>query len=123
MNFVRKVAATALAFGLVAGVTYAQDYHRDDHHDDHHYDRHDDHRGNDHRDWNHYDYNHYQRHDEWRSGYRMPSDYWSHGYRVDWRSRHLRQPPRGYEWREVDGNYIMAAAATGLIASVIMASH
>ena len=26
------------------------------------------------------------------------------------------------EWREVDGNYVMAAVATGIIASVVAAS-
>jgi hypothetical protein len=32
--------------------------------------------------------------------------------RLDWRRHHLRRPPRGYEWREVDGNYVLAAAAS-----------
>jgi Ni/Co efflux regulator RcnB len=36
--------------------------------------------------------------------------------------RKLRDPPRGYEWRRVDSNYILAAVATGAIASVIAAS-
>jgi len=48
---------------------------------------------------------------------------WDRGERIDWRSRHLRRPPRGYEWREVDGNYVLAAAATGLIASIIANAH
>jgi Ni/Co efflux regulator RcnB len=34
----------------------------------------------------------------------------------------LRAPPHGYEWRMVDGNYVLAAVATGVIASVVAAS-
>ncbi|MFL5297852.1 MAG: RcnB family protein [Phenylobacterium sp.] len=63
------------------------------------------------------------RHDEWRPGYRIEREYWSRGDRIDWRYHHLRQPPRGYEWREVDGNYVLAAVATGLIASIIANSR
>lgn len=65
----------------------------------------------------------FHRHDEWRKGYRMHHDDWARGRPVDWRAHHLRRPPRGYEWREVDGNWVLAAAATGLIASVIANSH
>ncbi len=65
----------------------------------------------------------YVRHDDWRKGHRMQHADWDRGQRVDWRHHHLRRPPRGYEWREVDGNYVLAAAATGLIASIIANSH
>lgn len=83
------------------------------------YAQHDDHR-DDHR----YDHHGYVRHNEWRRGYHMRHEDWDRGERVDWRARHLRQPPRGYEWRQVDGNYVMAAVATGIIAStIIAASH
>jgi Ni/Co efflux regulator RcnB len=64
----------------------------------------------------------YVRHNEWRKSYHMRDDDWRRGYRVDYRRYHLRRPPAGYEWREVDGNYVMAAVATGIIASVIAAS-
>jgi Ni/Co efflux regulator RcnB len=57
---------------------------------------------------------------QWRSGQRMGYNDWSRGQRVDWRARHLRTPPRGYEWREVNGQYVLAAVATGLIASIIL---
>jgi Ni/Co efflux regulator RcnB len=46
---------------------------------------------------------------------------WKRGERVDYHEHHLRAPPRGYEWREVDGNYVLAAVATGVIASVVAA--
>jgi Ni/Co efflux regulator RcnB len=52
----------------------------------------------------------------------MNHDDWNRGERVDYRHYHLNAPPRGYEWREVDGNYVLAAVATGLIASVVVAS-
>jgi Ni/Co efflux regulator RcnB len=45
------------------------------------------------------------------------------GARVDWRAHRLRHPPRGYEWRDVDGNCVLAAAATGIIASLIANNH
>ncbi len=65
----------------------------------------------------------YVRHDDWQKGHRMANEDWSRGQRVDYHQHHLRAPPHGYEWREVDGNYVLAAAATGLIASVIANSH
>ncbi|HEX3364003.1 RcnB family protein [Phenylobacterium sp.] len=65
----------------------------------------------------------YVRHDEWKHGYQMRHEDWDRGARLDWRAHHLRHPPRGYEWREVDGNYVLAAAATGVIASLIANNH
>ena len=38
---------------------------------------------------------------------------------VDYRSHHLRHPPRGYRWVQVDNNYMLAAVATGLIAQIV----
>jgi Ni/Co efflux regulator RcnB len=65
----------------------------------------------------------YVRHDEWKKGYHMNAQDWNRGERVeDYRTYHLSAPPRGYEWREVDGNYVLAAVTTGIIASVIAAS-
>jgi len=57
---------------------------------------------------------------QWRRGQRMGYNDWSNAQPVDYRQHHLRQPPRGYEWRESNGRYVMAAVATGLIASMIM---
>ena len=59
----------------------------------------------------------------WRKGDRISRNDWHRYQSVDWRRHHLRQPPRGYEWREVDGQYVMAAAATGLVAAIIAAGH
>jgi len=41
---------------------------------------------------------------------------------IDYRHYHLNAPPRGYEWREVDGNFVLAAVATGVISTVIAES-
>ena len=92
------------------------------------YDRHDDHRGNammmDRRD-DHHDNRMMDRrdHHDWRRGGRIERADWDRGERVrDYRRYHLSRPPRGYEWRRVDNNYVLAAVAGGLIASVIAAS-
>jgi Ni/Co efflux regulator RcnB len=52
----------------------------------------------------------------------MRDEDWKRGEHIDYRERHLRAPPEGYEWREVDGNYVLAAVATGVIASVVVAA-
>lgn len=62
-------------------------------------------------------------HRGWHKGGRIAQEDWRRGQRIDYRVYHLRQPPRGYEWREVDGNYVMAAIAGGIIASLIIGSH
>ncbi|HTB65640.1 MAG TPA: RcnB family protein [Steroidobacteraceae bacterium] len=63
----------------------------------------------------------YVHHDEWKKGAKMRDEDWKRGAHVDYKERHLRAPPQGYEWREVDGNYVLAAVATGVIASVVAA--
>jgi len=65
---------------------------------------------------------HYVHHDEWKKGAKMRDEDWKRGEHVDFKERHLRAPPEGYEWREVDGNYVLAAVATGVIASVVVAA-
>jgi Ni/Co efflux regulator RcnB len=97
----RNVALCTLAMTLTGGMAFAQDHHDDQDHRDNH---------------------HYVRHDEWKKGSHMNHDDWNRGERVDYQHYRLQAPPRGYEWREVDGNYVMAAVATGVIASVVAAS-
>ena len=105
MNTIRRaVAYSTLAATLSSCVVFAQD----------HYDDRD-------RDRDHHDH-HYVKHREWRRGYHMRHEDWDRGERIDYRHYHLRRPPRGYEWREVDGNYVLAAVATGVIASIIAAN-
>jgi Ni/Co efflux regulator RcnB len=108
-NTMKRFLMTATALALLAGTggAFAQP-HRDDHHDDHrpgpaaamHGPQH-----------------------NWHQGGKIERNDWNRGTRVDYRRNHLRQPPRGYEWRQVDGNYVLAAAATGLIASIMLANH
>ena len=113
---IAAAAASLLAGSVGAGAASAQPYgHGQDRRDDRHDQRSDQRPG-----WNN---DHGQRHHNWRRGGRIDRGDWSRGQRVDWRSRHLRRPPRGYEWREVDGNYVMAAVATGVIASIIANSR
>ena len=70
----------------------------------------------------HYDNGHYVRHAEWKKGYHMRQEDWNRGDHVsDWQQHHLRRPPNGYEWRRVDGNFVLAASDTGVIASVVVA--
>jgi Ni/Co efflux regulator RcnB len=59
-------------------------------------------------------------HSDWKKGQHIGHDDWARGAPVDYRARHLRQPPRGYEWRDIDGRTILAAAATGVIADVVL---
>jgi len=70
-----------------------------------------------------HDNSRYVRHDEWKKGYHMPPGDWGRGDRIsNWNTYHLRRPPNGYEWRRVDGNFVLAAVATGVIASVVVAA-
>jgi len=56
----------------------------------------------------------------WRRGERLPSYYRSRYAAVDYRSRHLRAPPRGYHYvRDERGDILLVAVATGIIASII----
>jgi len=103
MNRFKQLAAlSTLSAVLFTGVAIAQDDHRDDSNDAHHQT--------------------YVKHDEWKKGYRMKDEDWRRGEVVDYRTYHLSPPPRGYEWREVDGNYVLGAIATGVIASTIVAA-
>ena len=53
---------------------------------------------------------------EWRRG----EHYDGHGEWVDWRREHLREPPRGYEWVDTGGQFVMIAIATGIITDVLL---
>lgn len=119
--FVKTVTSSLVSLFLAGGVALAQYPHHDDqhdqyHHDDSHHDDygHDDHHGDDH--------DRYVRHNDWHHGGHISHDDWNRGRAVDYHRYHLSAPPRGYAWRQVDGNYVLASIATGLIASAIVAS-
>jgi Ni/Co efflux regulator RcnB len=50
----------------------------------------------------------YRQHDEWKTGSRMRQEDWNRGDKVDYRANHLRRPAKGNEWRQIDGNYVLA---------------
>jgi len=91
--FCRVFAVSALALTLTGSVAIAQD-HPDDHHQQ------------------------YVKHEEWKKGAKIRNEDWARGEQVDWHAHHLRRPPAGYEWRQVDGNYILARPSDGAIFSV-----
>src|SRR5438270_4282857 len=116
----KNILLTAAAVALLAaplGSAFAQGYDRQDDRRGNSMmmDRHDDHRSNnmmmDRRD-DHHDNAMMMRHHDWRRGGRIERTDWDRGARInDWRRYHLSRPPRGYEWRRVDDNYVLAAAA------------
>ena len=55
----------------------------------------------------------------WRRGVYVPASY--RGYYVaDWGYYGLRPPPPGYRWIYADGNFVLMAVATGLIADLVI---
>ena len=61
-----------------------------------------------------------QPHAEWRRGGRVPTEFRGRNYVVnDWRGYRLQEPPRGYQWVGVGGDFVLAAIATGLIAQIV----
>ncbi|MFK8258473.1 RcnB family protein [Erwinia sp. AnSW2-5] len=62
----------------------------------------------------------HQQKPDFRQGRALPPQYRGKGYQVsDWKKRGLKSPPSGHRWMNVDGNYVLIAVATGVIASVI----
>jgi Ni/Co efflux regulator RcnB len=63
-------------------------------------------------------------HNDWHKGERLPQEYRDRNYVVDdWRGHGLQPPPRGYQWVGVNGDYVLAAVATGIIANVLLSGH
>lgn len=89
-RLVRTLAVGALALCFAFGPAIVAQDHHDDQHQQAHHDK-------------------YVRHQDWKKGSRIRKEDWDRGVRVDdWQARHLRRPPHGYEWRDVDGQYILA---------------
>ena len=127
MNHLKTLAGLLVAAAVaVPALSMAQD--RDDHHDDRRAEQgHDDHRAPP----PHDDHRAAPPHDEhargagpdhsWHKGDRIPASYRDKRYEVrDWKARHLRQPPRGYHWVQVNGDFVLAAIATGVIADLLL---
>lgn len=134
----KRLIITTLAASLLAGTALsgtamaAGQRHDDNRYEQRHDDRHD---RRDER-WDRRDERHDrrdERHDRrdarhdyrrWERGQRLDARYRDNRYYVsDWRRHGLRAPPRGYRWQRVDDRYILAAVATGLIMSVIIANN
>ena len=81
---------------------FRRDYRRDDRRADHYY--------------------YGARGPDWRRGGYVPYQYRSRQYVVnDWRGHHLSAPPRGHQWVQVGGDYVLMAVATGLIVNLLLA--
>jgi Ni/Co efflux regulator RcnB len=126
---ITTLAATLLAGTALSGTAMAAGQRYDDRgrYDQRHDGRYDHDRrdyGHDRRDYSHdrRDARHQYRH--WQRGQRLDARYRDNRYYVnDYRRHGLRAPPRGYRWQRVDDQYVLAAIATGLIASVIIANN
>lgn len=60
---------------------------------------------------------------EFRRGHVIPQEYRGDRYRVaNWHEHGLREPPSGYHWANVNGNYVLIAAATGVISALVLNS-
>ncbi len=94
-RMIKAFALPILALGLTSLPAFAQD-HPDQ-------DRHDQAQSQD-----HHDNGAYRKHDDWKKGTRIQQEDWNRGEKVDYRANHLRKPPEGHEWRNIDGNYVLA---------------
>ena len=57
----------------------------------------------------------------WYRGGHLPAEYRSRYYVVDdWRSHRLYAPPRGYQWVQAGGDYVLVAIATGIITAILL---
>jgi Ni/Co efflux regulator RcnB len=67
----------------------------------------------------HQDNHTYKQHQEWKKGAPIKHEDWDRGDKVDYHQNHLSVPPRGYEWRMVDGNYVLANSSSLQIRTVV----
>jgi Ni/Co efflux regulator RcnB len=92
-----------------------RDDRRYDRRDDRHDDRRDDRRGDRRDDRAYYGASRFHR------GERLPTYYRDHVFVVDhWQAHKLHRPPRGHQWVQVGGDYVLVAITTGIIASIIL---
>jgi Ni/Co efflux regulator RcnB len=97
-RFCNAAALTLLSASLVGGSAYAQDHHDNDK-----------------------DNHHYVEHKEWKKGVAIRHEDWDRGERVDYHQYHLNAPPRGYEWRLIDGNYVLVNIGNFQIRTIVVA--
>ena len=99
-RMIKAFALTVLGLALTGLPAFAQEHPDQDHHDN----------------------GTYRHHDEWRKGAKIQDEDWNRGEKVDYRQYHLRRPPDGHEWRQIDRNYVLANRE-GVIVSVQPAPH
>jgi len=109
------ISAVVVAYlGAQGSLAFAQDYHHKD-----------DHRPPPHAMQHHPDrgpgagpYHNFHR------GDRLAAQYRNRQFRVDnWREHHLSAPPRGYHWVQTGADYVLVAAATGIIAQIVLGNR
>ena len=114
MKFRTLITAT-LALTLLSGSVFAQNRwnNDDDRYDNRHWEEHS---------WAHRHDRHNFGHHHWVRGERLPDQYRDRRYEVaDWHTRHWNAPPRGYHYVQTDdGDIVLAAIATGIIAGIIL---
>ncbi|MFJ9452090.1 MULTISPECIES: RcnB family protein [unclassified Herbaspirillum] len=126
----KSIVSSVLALTLAVGAlpfAQAQQYGRDDRRPppgqddrrgppDRHDNRRDDHRGPDRRDERGAGPNH-----AFHRGDRLPPEYRNRQYVVNnWREHRLSAPPRGYQWVQTGGDYVLAAIGTGIILQLLL---
>lgn len=58
-----------------------------------------------------------------RKGQPAPPAFRGQEYQInDWHNRGLPTPPDGHHWSYIDGHYVLIAAATGIITSILINS-
>ncbi len=57
-----------------------------------------------------------------KTGSRIQQEDWNRGDKVDYRQNYLRRPPSDHEWRQIDGNYVLANH-DGVIVSIRQSHH
>lgn len=62
----------------------------------------------------------YEAHRNWNRGQKLPAAYRNKAYVVDYRTYHLKQPPRGYQWVRADNNVYLVQQSNGLIAQIVL---
>lgn len=110
------LAASTMSLAVAAPAPYDPPSwsHAGGHHDRGH--------GHGHEQYRDHGYGSHGHHHTWRRGEHYRSD------RVvvvrDYRTRHLRAPPRGYHWVRGDsGQFLLVALATGVITDIVLNSH
>ena len=62
----------------------------------------------------------YVEHKEWKRGAMIKHEDWDRAEKVDYHQyKQLSAPPRGYEWRLVDGQYVLVNSSTFAIRTVV----